>query len=162
MFIDNFFKDDEERKLDWFEKATECGLCSDSISKLINSEIDTYNSYNQHYQMPYVSVVPISQDELIDDNVFINIKSLEKVGTYDLIDIFFGLWIGWILGFIFGYIFATISPNTSEEFIGKTAYYLFSILWFVLFVWLTYEYITISMELENTISSNFINSLILL
>ena len=148
---------------------------------MINREIDVYNTYHGsndsvvsiteseaniriNEQIEHINVVPFSQDEIIDENAYATIEKLEYFGAYDLIDILIGplitFGIGWLFGFIIGYIWSLIFHPSEEAIVGmaKVIGYLFMILWAGLFCWLTYKYIAISMDLENIISSNIINT----
>lgn len=167
MIKHSFFEEDDFRKYYWYQTAIDNGLNSDSISSLINHEIDIYNAYHHDTPIEHINVVPFYQDDVIDDMAFNLIKKLEYFGSYDLIDIIVGSFIsfgvGYVFGFIIGFLVNVTWPDTSDEFndsMAKGVGYLFFILWVLLFCWLTYKYIVISLELENVISSNIINAVI--
>jgi hypothetical protein len=165
MLKHSFFVNDSTRKGDWYQAVMSVGLSTDSINSFINREIDTYNTFHKGNEIEYMELNSLEQEEIIDDNAFSLIKELEYYGAYDLIDILIGSFIayivGWVFGFIVAYVFFSIFTSVEDEnnTICRGIGYLFMIIWACLFLWLTYKYVVLSMELENVISSNIINTL---
>lgn len=165
MLKHSFFVDDSTRRAEWYQAAVSVGLSTDSIMSFVNREIDTYNTFHKGNEIVYMEMNSLEQEDIIDDNAFLLIKELEYYGAYDLIDILIGSFIayivGWVFGFIVAYVFFSIFTSVEDEnnTICRGIGYLFMVLWACLFFWLTYKYVVLSMELENVISSNIINTL---
>lgn len=158
MIYHSLIVEDIDRKKIWYDVVNETFKKTD-IEKIINSDIEKYNSNHPLSKINPVVIEKYVSSDLITDEVFDLIKEREEKEWVDiLVDLFISIVIGYIFGFVAGFIFGYITGDSNPP--GCLVFFV-EIIVTILAFYFSYKYIILQcIEIEGNISNAVYNNMI--
>ena len=172
---DVFWTDSIERRKDWENAFLNNGLNKKDIEIFVNSRVKLYNTQNG-VKLNNVRLSSIEMERIIDTESFQQIKTLDKCGAYDILEVLLIVvsvaipYLGFILcgiiyliffpiGFVIGYLLSAIGLPLSRDGAKALATVLVAIFMGSIMLLLMYLCIQASGCLESNIVVNYLNLL---